>query len=147
MNRREFYSLNTVQGYKFLNDDCCSQLYDYFCFGGKIYNYDILISLSDFEKIFNIIHDNYNSIFNEIQFKIMFMQYIQLIMSDCVNGVNADVAWFINCVDYLSLDILSNSFLKKGKPLCKKIKSELILEFGIDSRFRKIFGKYFVKKI
>lgn len=129
--------MNTIDGDKYLKDNYSQYLFDYFVKGGEVYGYEININLDDFNKIFSVIYDNIKLKLSEDEVKKAFLQYVQLIMSDAREGKFVEINYFIDCVDYLGLDILDNKFLKKLKKYIKPIKKSLRGEFPLSNKIKK----------
>ena len=130
MDRTEFYRINTINGDNFLSDNYCESLYDYFVFGGKVYNYSINITFDEFNRIFSVIVEGVGSKLSQLELKKAILQYIQLIMCDAREGKFVDIYFFVKCLDYLGLDILDNKFLKKIRKNVKVIKKSLMNEYS-----------------
>lgn len=130
MNRNNFYKIHTIDGDKYLKEEYTKTLYDYYRTGGIIFKYEILITEEEFDKLIEIINEKLKEKLTEEEIKKALIQYIQIIMSDARDNKKADINYFIKCTDYLALDILNNTFLKKAKPLIKNIKKELTKELN-----------------
>ena len=125
MNRSNFYNINTINGDEYLGENICTNLYDYYVYGGKVFNYEVNISMDEFSEIFSVIKSNIESILSTDEVKKAFLQYVQLIMADARDGKFVDACYFVNCIDYICLDILDNKFLKKTKKVVSSIKKSL----------------------
>ena len=125
MNRNFFYNINTVSGDKYLGDNICNELYDYYVYGGKVFNYDVNINKEDFSEIFSVINNSISTILSVDEVKKAFLQYVQLIMADARDGKFVDACYFVSCIDYMGLDLMDNVFLKKVRKVLKTVKKSL----------------------
>lgn len=125
MDKILFYSLNTLDGYKYLNDNYINLLYDYYVTGSKIFNYDVSITNDEFISVITLIDNNLKEIYSEEQIKVALIQFIQLLMSDARDNKKVDKKYFTKHLDYISLDLFNTSFLKKSKRRIKTLKKRL----------------------
>lgn len=136
MNLNEFYKIHTISGDKYLGDDYCGVLFDYYETGGLVFKYDINLSIEQFSKLFEIVHDSLKIKLSEDEIKKAFIQYIQILMCDARDGHHVDIHYFVKHIDYLFIDILDNKFLRKAKSVSKQMGKSLVKEFGKKSRFK-----------
>ena len=137
MNRGSFYNINTITGDEHLGEDICTDLYDYYVYGGRIFNYEINISSEEFSEIFSVINSSIESVLSTKEVKKAFLQYVQLIMADARDGKFVDACYFVNCIDYIGLPILDNKFLKKIKKIVGPIKKSLNGRFVSSNKIKK----------
>lgn len=127
MNRNLFYKINTVFGDKYLSDDYCNDLYEYYVYGSKVFGYEINVNSNDFNKFFSIVYDGISSKVSIDDFKKLSLQYVQLMMAEARVGKIVDINYFISSFTYFGFDSnLFKEFKKNIKEIIKSFKSEFI---------------------
>ena len=91
----------------------------------NIYNFKVIITEEEFKPIITGIHEVLKDILTDEQIKVAFIQYIQLLTSDSIEGKIVDKKYFIKHLNYIYLDLLNTPYLKKSKKYIKKLKKTL----------------------
>ena len=126
MNKKMFYSLNTMDGYKYLDENYIEMLYDYYFTGGNYFGYKVDISKEEFINIITVINESLKEIYTEEQVKVALIQFIQLLMGDARdNNKIVNKKYIIKHLNYISLDLFDTPFLKKSKKKIKEIKRRI----------------------
>lgn len=129
MNKSLFYKINTIYGDKYLSDDYCNDLYEYYVYGGKVFCYDVNVSSDDFSKFFSIVYNEIGSKISMDDFKKLSLQYVQLMMAEARVGKVVDINYFISSFVYFGFDSDFSKEIKKSlKLIINSFKGEFISE-------------------
>lgn len=149
MNKVEYNLLNKLYDKRILDQKYLEGLYRFYKTGSRVYNYQINISKTEFEKILNTIYDVLRFRINDDKFKIVSDHYVILLMADAKDGHNVDANWFIDHIYYMCVGIKKKIKVNKYKDCIPFIQQELIKEFNIEENLkekvsRKIYTKFMI---